>query len=346
MFALVFASLSGRAADLDQRIAALVETKPAAFGNVGIHIVDASTGESIYGFNESQLFLPASNAKLFTSALALEKLGADYRFTTRVVLAPSGDLVLVGSGDPSLSGRVYPYVKQALVTKAAPPADPMDELAAQIVKRGIVRIDGDVVGDDSLFPWVPYPQTWSVDDTSKEYGAPVSALSVDDNVVALSITPGARAGEHANLTLSRRVEFLTIDHRVTTGQRGSIPSIQLRQVPASRQWIITGNIPVGHAAIVEEIPVDDPAAFGATALYDALIRRGVEVRGRPVAHHRPQGAPYVAPAGSEVALRQSPPLTELLRVLEKVSQNLHAELILREVGRVRRQEGTTEAGLV
>ena len=333
------------AADLEARIAAFAEHKPSAFGNSGIHVVDASTGESIYALNEHEFFLPASNAKLFTAALALEKLGADYRFTTKVLAAPSGDLVLVGSGDPSMSGRVYPYIREPRDKKDAPRADPIDELAAQIVKRGILRIDGDIVGNDSLFPWVPYPQTWSVDDTSKEYGAPVSALSVDDNVVAFLIAPAARAGEHASFSLSRQVEFLTIDHRVITGPRGSSPSIQLRHVPGSRQWIVTGSIPLGHATVVEELPVDDPAAFAAVALYDALVRRGVAIRGRPVAHHRPQGTSYVAPTGSEVASRQSPPLTELLRMMEKVSQNLHAELLLREVGRVRRQEGSTEAGL-
>jgi D-alanyl-D-alanine carboxypeptidase/D-alanyl-D-alanine-endopeptidase (penicillin-binding protein 4) len=336
----------GFAAGLDQRIAPLVDGKPGAFGTAGIHVVDAATGEPLYGINESRLFLPASNLKLFTSALALEKLGADYRFTTRVLLAPSGDLIFVGSGDPSLSGRVYPYKKD---TPPGPPLDPIEDLVSQILKRGIRRIEGDVIGDDRLFPWVPYPPNWSLDDTEREYGAPISALSLDDNTVAITIQPGQRAGDHASLSMSPTVEFLTIDHRVVTGPRAasssSPPAIRLRQVPGSRQWIVTGSIAVGRAAVTEFLPVDDPAAFAAAALYDALVRRGIAIRGRPVARHRAPGAEYVAPAGEEVASRQSPPLGELLRVVEKVSQNLHAELILREVGRVRRQEGTTEAGL-
>jgi D-alanyl-D-alanine carboxypeptidase/D-alanyl-D-alanine-endopeptidase (penicillin-binding protein 4) len=344
------------AGDLEQRIAALLENRSPAFGTVGIHVADAATGAPLYAWNEDRLLLPASNLKLFTFALALERLGPDYRFSTRVLLEPSGDLVLAGSGDPSLSGRVYPYKKD---TPSGPPLDPIEDLAAQIVKRGIRRIDGDVVGDDRLFPWVPYPPSWSVDDTERDYGAPVSALSLDDNTVAITIQPGARPGEHASMSMSPPVEFLTIDHRVVTGPRGvspanspaitNGPAIRLRHVPGSRQWIVTGSIPAGNPPVTEFLPVDDPAAFAAAALYDALVRRGVAIRGRPVARHRAPGVEYVAPVGDEVASRQSPALAELLRVAEKVSQNLHAELILREVGRVRRQDGThdgtTEAGL-
>jgi D-alanyl-D-alanine carboxypeptidase/D-alanyl-D-alanine-endopeptidase (penicillin-binding protein 4) len=177
-----------------------------------------------------------------------------------------------------------------------------------------------------------------MDDAENEYGAPVSALTLDDNTVAIAISPGVRAGDHAGMALSPAVEFLTIDHRVITGPRGSAPAIRFRRVPGTRQWIVTGSIPVGHAAMERELPVDDPAAFAAAALYDALVRRGVAIRGRPVARHRAEGAGYAAPAGSEVASRQSPPLGDLLRVMEKVSQNLHAELILREAVRVRRPD--------
>ena len=347
MFALQSLACVSLAADLNDRLTALLESKPPAFGTAGIHVVDASTGAPLFASNEDRLFLPASNLKLFTSALALEKLGTNYRFTTRVLSTSSGDLVLVGSGDPSLSGRIYPYKKDA---RLGPPLDPIEDLAAQIVKRGIRRVDGDIVGDDALYPWAPYPPNWSADDMERDYGAPVSALSLDDNTVAITIQPGARAGEHASMSVSPTVEFLTIDHRVITGPRGtsasaeSGPVIHLRQVPGSRQWIVTGSIPAGHAPVVEFLPVDDPAAFAATALYDALVRRGVAIHGRPVARHRAIGVEYLPPVGDEIAARQSPPLGELLRMLEKVSQNLHAELILREVGRVRRQEATTEAG--
>ncbi len=343
------------AEDLAQRVAALVENKSPAFGTIGIHVADAATGAPLYARNEDRLLLPASNLKLFTFALAMERLGPEYRFSTRVLLEPSGDVVLVGSGDPSLSGRVYPYKKD---TPSGPPLDPIEDLAAQMVAHGIRRIDGDVVGDDRLFPWVPYPPSWSVDDTDREYGAPVSALSLDDNAVAITIQPGLRSGEHASMSMSPGVEFLTVDHRVITGPHATpaatppSAAIRLRHVPGSRQWIVTGSIPAGSASVTEFLPVDDPAAFAAAALYDALVRRGVAIRGRPVARHRAPGVEYVAPGGALVASRQSPPLEDLLGVAEKVSQNLHAELILREIGRMRHEgtreetsDGTVESGL-
>ena len=293
-FAFFFCFSPCFAQDPGRRIAALLENRSPAFGTVGIHVADAATGAPLYAWNEDRLLLPASNLKLFTFALAMERLGPDYRFSTRVLLEPSGDLVLVGSGDPSLSGRVYPYKKD---TPPGPPLDPIEELAAQIVRRGIRRIDGDVVGDDRLFPWVPYPPSWSVDDTERDYGAPVSALSLDDNAVAITIQPGLRTGEHASMSMSPPVEFLTIDHRVITGPRGVSsangsaipPAIRLRQVPGSRQWIVTGTIPAGNAPVTEFLPVDDPAAFAAASLYDALVRRGVTIRGHPVARHRAPG---------------------------------------------------------
>lgn len=147
-FGLLFAAPSF-AADLEQRLADLLVNRPPAFGTIGIHVADAATGAPLYALNEDRLLLPASNLKLFTFALALDRLGPEYRFSTRVLLERSGDLVLVGSGDPSLSGRVYPYKKD---TPPGPPLDPVEELAAQIVRRGIRRVDGDVVGDDRLFP--------------------------------------------------------------------------------------------------------------------------------------------------------------------------------------------------
>ena len=344
-FAMLCLARLSLAADLNERLTTLFESKPSSFGAAGIHVVDAGTGATLFAANEDRLFLPASNLKLFTSALALEKLGPGYRFTTRVLSTNSGDLILVGSGDPSLSGRVYPYKKDA---RPGAPLDPIEDLAAQIAKRGIRRVDGDIVGDDTLYPWAPYPANWSTDDIEREYGAPVSALSLDDNTVAITIQPGARVGEHASMSVSPTVEFLTIDHRVITSPRGASsatqPVIHLRQVPGSRQWIVTGSIPAGHAAVNEFLPVDDPAVFAATALYDALVRRGVAIHGRAVARHRAFGVDLLPIAGEEIAARQSPPLGELLRMLDKISQNLHAEMILREVGRVKRLEATTDAG--
>jgi len=321
------------AADLEQRLDALSAESPA-IGFAGIHVVEASTGKTLYSKNADRLFLPASNLKILTSALALERLRPDYRFTTRVVRESSGDIVLVGSGDPSLSGRAFPYDKDQ---RAAPPLQAIEQLADAIAARGVQRIDGDIIGDDRLFPWDPYPPSWTEDDTLHEYGAPVSALTVNDNTVAISISP-------TTLVLAPAFEYLTIDNRVRASARGAESAVYVRRVARSRQWQLTGTIPLGRT-VTEILPVDDPALFAASALYDALTRRGIAIHGRPVARHRVLGEPYAAVEGEELASRTSPPLADLLQVMDKVSENLHAELLLREVGRVTRGEGSTAAGL-
>jgi serine-type D-Ala-D-Ala carboxypeptidase/endopeptidase (penicillin-binding protein 4) len=339
------ASVCAFAADLGPRLDALADAAPAG-GFFGIHVVDVTTGKAVYGRNEGRLLLPASNLKILTAAVALERLGPEYRFTTRVVREASGDVVLVGSGDPSLSGRVFPYQKDA---RPGQPLAAIEDLADQIAIRGIRRIDGDIVGDDRWFPWDPYPPSWTEDDTVRDYGAAVSALTINDNVVRVSLAPGARAGEPAVVSLTPALEYLTIDNRIVTAPRGGRAEVRTQRVPGSREWLLTGSIPAGRGAVVEILPVDDPALFAASALYAALTARGIVIHGRPVARHRAIGEANVGADGEELASRKSPPLHELLQMMAKLSQNLHAELILREVGRSANgpgtHEGMTETGL-
>lgn len=336
-------ALSSGATDLEHRIDALAEASgPAGHGFIGISVVELSSGKTIYRRNDDRLFLPASNMKLFTSALALQRLGPERRFMTQVTMDASGDLVLSGSGDPSMSGRVFPYQKDAV---PGPALKAIEELADQVAASGVKRVDGDVVGDDRLYPWAPYAPSWTQDDALREFGAPVSALTVNDNAMAIIIRPGERPGDPAVLSVEPALEYYAIDQRVITVGRGGESKIRIARQAGSRQLLVWGSIPAGHAAIVEPLAVDDPALYAAYALYDALTRRGVSIAGRAVARHRLATADYEPPAGPVVATRTSPLLVELLQVMDKVSQNLFAELMLREVGRVQRHMATREAGI-
>jgi D-alanyl-D-alanine carboxypeptidase/D-alanyl-D-alanine-endopeptidase (penicillin-binding protein 4) len=330
------------AADLAQTIDALMAASPVARASVGIQVVNLRTGNALYSRNADRLFLPASNMKLFTAALALERLGPDYRMTTRLVHAPSGDLILVGGGDPSMSGRAYPYQKDAQATN---PLHAIEELADQAVAARIMRVDGDIVGDDQLYPWAPYPPSWTADDMIGEDGAPVSALTLNDNVIALSIHPAARAGDLAAVSWEPAIEYYAVDNRVLTVAGEKEARIRFTRQAGSRQLLVWGTIPLAGATVREIVAVDDPALFAACALYDALARRGVAIRGRPVARHRAVSEDPWPVDGDVIATRTSPPMVEMLQVIEKVSQNLHAELMLREVARVTRGAGTRESGL-
>jgi serine-type D-Ala-D-Ala carboxypeptidase/endopeptidase (penicillin-binding protein 4) len=326
---------------LEQRLDRLLEAGPGKYF-AGVEVLSLETKKILFKHNNDSLFMPASNMKVLTTALALVRLGPDYRFTTRLSRELSGDLVLSGSGDPSFSGRVYPYAKDS---GSGPPLRALEALADRAVAAGLTRVEGDVIGDDRLYPWAPYPPSWTQDDTIREYGAPVSALTLNDNNISITIQPGAEPGDAAQLSFSPPIEYYAVDNRIVTVSKGGEARIRVSKVQNSRQLLLWGSIPAGHAAFGETLAVDDPALFAAEALYDLLTRRGVTITGKPVARHRTVSDDYDPLPSVELASRVSPPLIELLQVTDKTSQNLHAELMLREVGRAIRYTGTREAGL-
>jgi serine-type D-Ala-D-Ala carboxypeptidase/endopeptidase (penicillin-binding protein 4) len=335
---------------LNQRIDELLRTaKAIAPGVAGVAVVQIRSGKILYARNADKLFTPASNTKLFSTSLALMRLGPDHHMTTRLYAEEgpdvngrvSGSLVLYGGGDPSMSDVQIPYQKDAQ------PLDPLlaiESFADEMVAHGVRVVEGDVAGDDSLYVWEPYPPGWAEDDAIWEYGAPVSALTLNHGVLKLSIEPGKQAGDPALLSLNPPVEYYAISNRIQTVASGE-QKIRVDRLAGSRELRLSGTVVLNHIPAIEELAVDDPALFTATALYNALIHRGVSVHGRPVARHRVAGESPHAPVGKLIAERQSPPLLELVRVVDKVSQNLWAELMLREVGRVLGGDGSRTAGL-
>ena len=216
---------SGCGSELARTIEGLLAGPAVARAHWGIDVVGMD-GTPIYSMNEGQYFQPASNAKLFTTTAALALLGPKTTFETKVVArgvlsdagALAGDLVLVGGGDANLSGRTVPYVPPALRPKVVPGAPPVPEvdplrylaeMADQVAATGLKVVNGDVVGDDTLFPWEPYAADWSIDDTVWGYGAPVSALTINDNQLKVTVTPGAAAGMPATVVVDPAVPRIT-----------------------------------------------------------------------------------------------------------------------------------------
>ncbi len=337
---LSLAALS-QAQTLEQRLDRLMEAGPGKYF-AGVQVFSLESKKVLFKYNDEFLFMPASNMKVLTTALAMLRLGPDYRFTTRLVRETSGDVVLAGSGDPSFSGRVYPYAKES---GSGPPLRALEALADRAVAAGLTRIDGDVVGDDRLYPYAPYPPSWTEDDKIREYGAPVSAMTLNDNNITLTIHPGNEPGDPAQISVSPAIEYYALDNRIVTVPKGGEARIRISKVENARQLLLWGSIPAGHAAFGDSLAVDDPALFTAQALYDALARRGVTITGKAVARHRSVSDDYNPEPSVEIASRVSPPLVQLLQVTDKTSQNLHAELMLREVGRAMRYMGTRESGL-
>lgn len=349
VFLLLCAVAAGCAQSLGERIEAIISASPARRAFWGIQVLDLERRQILAEINPEHFFLPASNTKLFTTALALVRLGPDYRFRTRVLAQERpdavglvrGDLVLAGGGDPTISNRAYPYRK---VPASGDPLQGIEELAEQLSQAGLRRLEGGVVGDDTAYEWEPYPDGWALDDAVWEYGAPVSALTVSDNVIRLRLKAGPE-GTPVSLLLSPGLPYYFVDCRVQVERGGG--RIRVERLPGSWHLRLWGAMAPGEAREVV-VAMHDPALYAARALTDALRRRGVAVRGEPVARHRyaNEPAPSSPAENVELASRESPPLIEILRVIDKVSQNLHAEIVLREVGRVVRGHGSREAGLL
>ena len=345
-------------ANLAESIRLLIDSSPVARTAFwGIEVVDLASGRNLYELNPNHHFLPASNTKLFTTALALARLGPDFKFTTRVLAdAPpdaagriAGGIRLVGGGDPNLSARAIPYRMGAITGN---PLAAIEDLADQLVARGVRRIDGGITGDDTWYTWQPYATGWGLEDPQSDDGPPISALTLADNVLTLNVAPGAAVGEPAALSFSPAIEVYDIENRVRTVAVGGERSIHLQRVPGSRYAQLWGTIPLRDRGESLLMSVEDPAEFAARALLIALQERGVSVGGLPESRHLfPDDVadlllgPAAEPApGVELARRVSAPLLEDLRITDKVSQNLHAELALRAVAKARRNVGSFEAG--
>jgi serine-type D-Ala-D-Ala carboxypeptidase/endopeptidase (penicillin-binding protein 4) len=281
-------------APLGVRIERIIAATPAlARAHVGIRVLTLE-GKPLYERQARNWFVPASNTKLYSTVLALARLGPDYRMKTRITAAAAadgggviaGDVRLVGGGDPSLSGRSYPYDKEA------PWGDPLGALrtmAAQVAAAGVKRIDGDIVGDDTRYEWEPFPGGWGIDDPLFEYGAPVSALTWNDNALRVTVTPGAAPGEPAHVSVSPEVGQLVVVPMVTTAAAGERGRVRLRRAAGERELRVEGTIAADAKPYETLAAVEDPALYAARGLREALLEAGLEVRGQARARHRDPG---------------------------------------------------------
>jgi D-alanyl-D-alanine carboxypeptidase/D-alanyl-D-alanine-endopeptidase (penicillin-binding protein 4) len=312
-------------------------------GYWGFLVADADTGQLLFAQNSDHYFTPASNAKLFTTALALATLGADYKFRTTLESSATigndgtldGDLVLVGRGDPNLSNRTIPYDKKT--DRQGPPEKALAELADAAVARGLKQVSGNIVGDDSYFAGGRYPDGWSIDDMLWSYGAPVSALEINDGTLFLEISPGAQPGAPATYTIEPWVSgFYEIHNELVTAAPGSKQDLTIERDPGAKEITLRGSIPADAQPHSVELANSWPAEYATALLKQLLEARGVKIYGNAVARHAMLTAlaPNTStPAPTVLAEHDSLPLAEAIRVVAKVSQNLHAEMLLRDAAR-------------
>jgi len=323
------------AAKFSARAEELLGAAPVSKGEWGMLIMDAESGETLYEQNADRYFVPASNMKLFTSALALAKLGPEFRFHTTLETRGTissdgvlnGDLTLVGRGDPNLSNRKFPYeLKEEF---DGPQEKALVELADALAAKGVKEISGDVVGDDSYFPRERYPSGWEIGDIVWEYGAAISAIVVDDNTVALTLTPGEQPGNPVQAALSPATPDFIVENDVTTSSADVKSDLTLTREPGANFVVVKGTLPAKSTPRKLILAVQEPALHAAAFLKRMLEERGVKVAGVARAQHAS------AEPGDPVVLAEhvSVPLGDAVKLINKISQNLHTEMLLRTVAR-------------
>jgi len=309
-----------------------------AKGEWGILIADANSGQVLFEQNADRYFVPASNMKLFTTALALATLGPDYRFRTTLesLVEPAADgkiagpLYLVGRGDPNLSNRKFPFdLKEEFI---GPSEKVIVELADAMAAKGVKEIAGDIVGDDSYFPRDRYPNGWEIDDMVWEYGAAISAIVLDDNTVQLTLTPGDSAGDHVDAVVAPTAPEFTVDNQVITSATGVKPDLTLKREPGSNVVTLLGTLPAKSNQRKLTLAIQEPALHAAAMLKRLLEDRGIKVSGTVRQLSLPPGPPE---GEKRVVLAEhlSIPLRQSVKLVNKISQNLHTETLLRTAAR-------------
>ena len=321
--------------ELAERIDTILDDPALEGATSGVLVQDPGAGEVLYEGETGTQLLPASNMKMFTAAAALESLGPDHTFETRVVAedgegAPTtvGDLHLVGGGDPVLS------------------AEDLDTLAADVAASGVEVVEGDLLADDSRFDEQRLVDDWWEEDEPFAYSAQISALTVahgdrfDTGVTEVAVEPAAE-GEPVTVDLGAADGYAELDNSAETGAPGSEHTLEIDRPTGTNTIEVTGSLPAGADPLQDLRTVDEPAGLAGHLFAEALDGHGVEVRGDLEYGQLP--GDWDEPR--ELAGHTSAELTEILVPFMKFSNNAHAEMLVKEIGREAAGEGTWEAGL-
>lgn len=304
-------------------------------------VVSLDRGDTLLALRHREPMTPASNAKLFTTAAALVLLGPDFRLPTFLLgdgplmgEVLEGNLVLYGTGDPTLD--------------LAPPTPSraLGELAAALVEKGVKRIRGNLVVDGSFFEGPEFHPDWEPEDALEAFAPPVASVMVGESLYTLRVDPGQGGGVPPTLTTLPPITGVPFVMEARTGPPGTSPWLALSRDPDGGGLVIRGEIPAGSRPLWRRLPVSDPLLFAGLQLRERLGALGVVVEGEVLPLRNREDSPLALPYPTVriLAARESPPLLDLLREINKRSHNLYAEAVFRVLGRVVGGDGSFEGG--
>jgi len=339
----ICASSLGAETTLSERLRRLVaaSAQPNAVWTVSVR--DCDTGQSLADLNADTPANHASNLKLVTTAAVLATLGPDYVFETRVWGEGErdgdvwqGHVFVVGSGDPSISGRFHDGAALHV----------FDRFAEQLLAKGVRTIDGDLVGDDSFFDDRRRPGAWEVADLTYYYAPEISALSFNENCIDLTVTASGAVGAAPRTShFPFDTDYVKLMDRQTITPAGSEFQESYRRVLGSNTIVLASRLPQGHVE-TESLTIADPALFFVDTLKKRLASRGVAVRGKVRTERRGRSFDWAGRGVALLAVHRSPPLSRLLTAVNKRSSNLYAEMMLKTVAAERSgASGSTWLGI-
>ncbi|MBS1903910.1 MAG: D-alanyl-D-alanine carboxypeptidase/D-alanyl-D-alanine-endopeptidase [Bacteroidetes bacterium] len=338
-------------ADLQRDLVSTLADPKYSNAQIGIDVRSLQTGERLFNLDAEKNLLPASNLKLVTTAAALHLLGPDFRYSTQVVTGGKlvrrvlkGDIIIRGSGDPTLGSP-------SMFTGSYPTAV-LDEWADSLEALGIEKIDGSIVGDASYFTSDQYPLGWTLEDIPYYYATQSSGLSFADNAVSVTVSPGIRGGAKPVYEITPESQYFEVNDLAVTrdvprkqGDSAVAPSnsITITRESGENTISIQGSIDRGSPAVNEQLSVEDPPLYIATVFREILASHGITVTGSAMsAADLDERINYNA---TRILINHlSPPLTEIVRVVNKKSHNQFAEQLMRTIGKETLGKGDWRTG--
>jgi D-alanyl-D-alanine carboxypeptidase/D-alanyl-D-alanine-endopeptidase (penicillin-binding protein 4) len=341
---------------LQQKIDAALQAGDFASARWGIFVMSLQDGRVLYARDADRSFIPASNMKLFTTAVALDLLGPDYRWRTSVFASSRPDKTGAINGDLTLYGRGAPD----LVTGGNGEQNSLKQLAAKLHADGLRRVRGNVIGDESYFRGEPLGDGWLWNDVQWYFGAEVSALSINGNEIALNISPGPKLDDPAIVKVVPDTDFVQIKNDALTTHQNELESVGINRGLSDNYFRVWGDFPLKSRGLNVRLAVHQPGLWASKLFRDELIARGITVEGDVIlrdARVTRDKDKFDPQQEVELAFVNSSTLGELTRSINKESLNLEAELVLRTLGkekggnapdadpRKRAKRGDDEAGL-